>query len=405
MPTFTYKALKKEDGTSYETTVEAKDRFEVYGIVRKEGGQIISVKEIKSGGAFVARANACLGKVKTTEKIMLMRNLGSMLEAGLTVSRALNVMERQTKNQKLQSVLADIKRAIEQGDDLNSSMAKQKKVFSPLMVAMVKSGEESGTLAEACHLVADQTERNDEMKKKVRGAMIYPGVILSVLFVVGILMMMYVVPSLAEAFESLDAELPTTTKIVLGISDFVVNYTLLVLLGIVVSIGLFMMTIRTKNGKYAIETIVLRIPVVGVLVKETNSARTTRTLSSLLTSGVHVIQALEITQEVIQNTHYRVVIKKAAGVVQKGSPIAEVFMAEETLYPPLVGELIAVGEETGNLPHMLKEVAIFYEKAVDRKTKNMSTIIEPFLMLIVGIGVGFFALAMISPIYSITSSI
>jgi len=142
-----------------------------------------------------------------------------------------------------------------------------------------------------------------------------------------------------------------------------------------------------------------------VLVKETNSARTTRTLSSLLTSGVHVIQALEITQEVIQNTHYRAVVKKAAGVVQKGSPIAEVFMAEETLYPPLVGELIAVGEETGNLPHMLQEVAIFYEKEVDRKTKNMSTIIEPFLMLIVGIGVGFFALAMISPIYSITSSL
>jgi type IV pilus assembly protein PilC len=162
---------------------------------------------------------------------------------------------------------------------------------------------------------------------------------------------------------------------------------------------------RTKIGTRIFETVFLRIPMIGTLMKETNSARTGRTLASLLASGVNMLTAIDITKDVIQNSYYREVLVKAREQVQKGSPLAEVFIEAEHLYPPLVGEMIAVGEETGALPDMLREVAQYYEREVDQKTKNMSTIIEPFLMLIVGGAVGFFAVSMITPIYNVTSSI
>jgi type IV pilus assembly protein PilC len=266
---------------------------------------------------------------------------------------------------------------------------------------MVKAGEESGSLAETLRLVAEQMERVYELKKKVRGAMIYPSVILSVLVGVGMLMMIYIVPSLAQTFEDLGTELPAQTQLVLDISYILSNYTLQALAALAVGVAGFIAFVRTPQGKRIVESVVLHIPVIGLLVKETNSARTGRTLSSLLSSGVHVIQALEITEEVIQNTHFKEILAEVKTTVQKGTPMAEVFLTHDKLYPPLVGELVAVGEETGNLPSMLAEVAGFYEKEVDQKTQNMSTIIEPILMLVVGGAVGYFAVAMLSPIYSV----
>jgi type IV pilus assembly protein PilC len=280
-------------------------------------------------------------------------------------------------------------------------MSKHPDVFSPLMIAMIKSGEESGSLTESCAIIADQTERVYELKKKIRGAMIYPSVILFVLITIGTLMMLFIVPSLAATFEDLGSELPASTQIIMTLSSFLVNYTLVTIASFFAFIGLFIAFARTANGKRLIESAILPIPVIGTLVKETNSARTGRTLSSLLSSGVHVLHALEITEEVIQNTHYKEVLSEARTKVQSGAPIAGVFIEKEKLYPPLVGELIAVGEETGNLPDMLQQVAEFYEGEVDQKTKNMSTIVEPILMLVVGVAVGYFALAMISPIYSV----
>ncbi len=405
MPKFKYKALKKGESEPYENTVEAKDRFEVYSIARKDDSQVLSVSEVSSKSLMSTDIGSMFSRITMVNKILLMQNLGSMIKAGLTLTRALDVMKRQTKKAKLKEVLTQIQKEINDGGAFNEALAKHPKVFSPLMIAMVKSGEESGNLADACQIIADQTRRSYELKKKIRGAMIYPSVILFVLITIGALMMIFIVPSLSKTFIDMNVDLPMSTQIVIKISDFLVNYTLLAFLGFSASIALFIAFVRTKKGKKITESVVLRIPVIGKLVKETNSARTGRTLSSLLSSGVKVLRAFEITEEVIQNTHYKKVIAKTREHIQKGAPIAEIFIEEENLYPPLVGELIAVGEETGNLPDMLKEIAIFYENEVDQKTKNMSTIVEPILMLLVGGAVGFFAISMISPIYSITSSI
>lgn len=405
MPTFTYKALR-EDKSSYENTVEANDRFEVYNIVRKEGGQVVSVTEARKLSLNLnVDISAYIQRIKTIDVILLTRNLSAMLNAGLPISRALTVMARQAKKARLKKVIQGIDDDIQKGGSLSGGMLKYPKVFSSLVTSMVAAGEESGTLAEALHTISDQLEQTYELKKKIRGAMIYPSIIVSVLLIVGALMMVFIVPTLTETFESMEVDLPLTTQVVIFISDFLVTYTLVAFLFVVSLIITVVLFLRTSFGKRTFETVFLHVPVIGTLMRETNSARTGRTLSSLLTSGVNMLAAIEITRDVIQNSYFKEVLSHAREVVQKGQPLAQTFLEAEKLYPPLVGELIAVGEETGALPDMLREVAEYYEREVSQKTKNMSTIVEPFLMVIVGTAVGFFAVSMISPIYSITTSI
>jgi len=248
-------------------------------------------------------------------------------------------------------------------------------------------------------------ERTLSLRKKIKGALIYPAIILVALVIIGVLMLVFIVPTLTATFESIDTELPSSTQAIISASDFLMNNTLLAIAIFVGVVFSYMRLIRTRRGSRAYEWVMLHMPVIGTLSKEINSARTARTLSSLLTSGVDIISAIEITSEVVQNSYYKEVLLGAKETIQKGTPLHEIFSANEDLYPIFVGELTAVGEETGKLPGMLLQVAEFYEGEVEQKTKDMSTIIEPFLMIIVGVVVGFFAVSMITPIYSITSGI
>lgn len=406
MPLFTYKALRKEDNTTYESTIEAKDRFEVYNVVRKEGGQVISVSE-KKKFSFNANIDVTryVSRIKDEDRILFMRNLGAMLHAGLPLVRALNVIERQTRKAKIKDIVTAMIKSIEQGGALSVGMEQHPKMFSGLVISMVRAGEESGSLIETLKNISDQLEQTSELKKKVRGAMLYPLIVVSALLIVGVIMLVYIVPTLTKVFTDMNVELPFTTRIVVGLSDFLATHFILGLLIAGVSIGAYIAALRTERGKIIFESIFLRVPVIGQLMREVNSARTGRTLASLLSAGVSMLAAMDITCDVVQNRHFRTVLEAAKKQVEAGKPLAEVFTKSDQLYPPLVGELIAVGEETGALPDMLREVATYYEKEVEQKTKNMSAVIEPFLMLIVGGGVGFFAVSMISPIYSITSNI
>ncbi|HEU4677671.1 MAG TPA: type II secretion system F family protein, partial [Candidatus Paceibacterota bacterium] len=223
--------------------------------------------------------------------------------------------------------------------------------------------------------------------------------------IIGILMMIYVVPTLTGTFVKLKITLPLSTRVIIGTSDFLTHHGLLAIAGAILVIGAMMAAARTALGKRVLHLTFIKLPVIGNLVKQTNSAYTARTLSSLLASGVDVIGAIKITEDVLQNVHYKKVLAEAAGRVEKGSPLSETFVAHEEFYPVLVGEMILVGEETGQISEMLTEVANFYENEVEEKTKDLSTIIEPLLMVVIGAGVGFFALAMIAPIYSISDSI
>ncbi|MEK7132638.1 MAG: type II secretion system F family protein [Patescibacteria group bacterium] len=405
MSRFTYTA-EKNDGEIYKGIAEARDRFELYGIVRSEGGHILSVLE-ESGHGFLNLKywNAKLTSISEYEKILFARNLGAMLSAGLALARALSVMERQIKNPKMAVTVSEITSAIRRGDPLNAALAKSPKVFSKLFVAMVRAGEEGGDLPASLTVIADQMERMYNLKKKIRGALIYPTIVIIAMIGIAILMMIEVVPTLAQTFSEMNAELPSSTKSIIAISNFLVEYTTLALgsfVGIVFALYALM---HTAVGRRASDFFFLHMPLVGPLVKEVNAARTSRTLASLLTAGVDVLTALDIVGEVVQNSYFKEVIHTAQKNVERGEPLSASFVRREDLYPAFVGEMMAVGEETGQTTEMLKRLAIFYEDEVDRKTKDMSTVIEPFLMVFIGAGVGFFAVSMISPIYSLSQNI
>ncbi len=408
MPIFTYTGEDKE-GNKVTSTVTAADRFDVYAIDREQGHVVAS---IESSADFtvkkfldVEKINYYLSRVKQDELVMVTRNLGSMLNAGLTISRALSVIQRQSKNPRLKAVIKEIIERINAGGQFYEALKEHPRVFDDLFVAMVKAGEESGTLAESLRVLAIQMERSSNLKKKIKGAMMYPSIVISVMIIIGILMMIFVMPKITAVFKGVGQELPATTKFLIATSDFMVNYTALALGGLALIIGSFFYFLRTKWGKITTSWIIPKLPVIGTLAKETNAARTARTLSSLLNSGVDVIQSIEITEEVVQNVFYKKILREARNRVEKGTALSEIFIERNDLYPILVGEMILVGEETGQIAGMLNELASYYESEVERKTKDLSTIIEPLLMVFIGGGVGFFALALIAPIYSIGESI
>ncbi len=402
---FKYTA-EKSDGEVYKGVGEAADRFELYGMVRQEGGKIISLEESDPNSwRSMAYWNALISRVSEYEKILFARNLGAMLGAGLALARALAVIERQTKNPKMLLVISQVSSDVRRGETLHAALAKFPAVFSKLFVAMVRAGEEGGDLSASLSVTSDQMERMYDLKKKIRGALIYPCIILIAIVGIGILMMIEVVPTLAQTFNEMNATLPKSTQIVIGISDFLVQYTVVALGGIVGTVALLYFVLRTPWGRRGSDFFFLHLPAIGMMVREVNAARTSRTLASLLSSGVDVITSLEIVGEVVQNSYFQQVIKEASKAVGAGQPLSASFMRREDLYPAFVGEMMAVGEDTGQVAEMLKRLAIFYEEEVDRKTKDMSTIIEPFLMLFIGAAVGFFAVSMITPIYQLSQNI
>jgi len=405
MARFTYTA-GKADGEVYKGAAEVRDRFELYEVVRREGGKVISISEENTNNIWsIHYWNARLGSVKEYDKVLFARNLGAMLSAGLSLARALAVLERQTKNPKLSRVMTQVAADVRRGDTLHVALAKYPNLFSRLFVAMVRAGEEGGDLSGSLATVGDQMERMYQLKRKVRSALIYPVVIIVAIIGIGVLMMVNVVPTLAQTFAEMDAELPLSTQFIIAISNFLVEYTVLAL---ILTVGLgtaFYIALRTDMGKRVSDFVFLHMPLIGGMVREVNAARTSRTLASLLSSGVDVLASLEIVGEVVQNSYFREVIKSAASSVRQGEPLSAAFTRREDLYPVFVGEIMAVGEETGETTEMLKRLASFYEEEVDRKTKDLSTVVEPFLMVIIGAAVGFFAISMIAPIYSLSENI
>ena len=407
MALFTYKA-KKTDGTEYSSTREAADKFALFRDLKKEGDTILSFSE--GDGSSLAHN---LGKFsfsfsksfKMADLIIFARNLSSMISAGLSLTRALTVLERQARTPAIKKTVAKLSEEISRGVPLSEAMKAEPAVFSNLFVYMVRAGEEGGNLAESLRIVSVQLEQTYNLQRKVKGAMMYPGIIVTVMVIIGILMMIFIVPTLTATFAQFNTELPMSTQFIIFISDTLTNHLILVLLGIAAFIVALIFGKKIPAVKRAGDFVATRMPIVGVLVQETNAARTARTMASLLSSGVDLVNAVAITADVLQNSFYKEILVKAKSSIEKGNTVSSIFVGQEKWYPVFVGEMIAVGEETGRLPAMLLQVAEFYEAEVDQKTKDMSTIIEPFLMVFIGLVVGFFAFSMIKPIYSLSNTI
>ncbi|MEK7120468.1 MAG: type II secretion system F family protein [Patescibacteria group bacterium] len=404
MTIFHYKAIKPS-GEVFEGDVEAKDKSDVFNIINTGGISLVLAEEAEKNKKILTKINEFLSTVKTQEKIIFARNLGAMIKAGLSGARAISVMERQTKNKFFKEILFEAGEQIKKGRPLSEALKLHPKIWSNLFAAMVKAGEESGDLAGSLSEIANQMEKANTLRKKIIGAMIYPLIIFFVMIMIGVLMLIYVVPTLTATFKELDVELPITTRSIIFTSDFMKGNSfvfILILLAIFLAGYYFY---RSKRGKRYLDFISTRIPLIGNLVKENNSAKTTRTLSSLLLSGVEVVSAITITKDVIGNGYYKEVLDEAISGIQKGTQVSEIFEKHENLYPVFVAEMIAVGEETGKLSEMLVRVAEYYESEIEQQTKNLSTIIEPLLMVVIGVAVGFFAVSMIMPMYSLVNGL
>jgi type IV pilus assembly protein PilC len=402
---FSFTAKTKE-GEITEGTMEAADRYALARDLRSRGFVPLSVTEKKEGleekFSFIS---GIFSRVSLGELIILTKNLSGMIKAGLSLYRALSVLKKQTKNSKLDKILTSISNDINSGETFSTGLAKFPDVFSKLFVSMARAGEESGNLAGSLTDIGINLEKSNSLTKRIRGALIYPGIIMSAMVVIGVLMFAFVVPTLAKTFKELGVTLPTATRILIFFGNFFSqNLILTFVIIIAVAFGLFSLFRAEFMAKY-IDFVIIKIPVIGNLAKELNTARTARTISSLLLSGVSITRAVDITEDVVQNVYYKRVLEEAKKGIEKGAPFSAAFEANTKLYPIMMSEMIQVGEETGKLSDMLLQIALFYEEEVENKTKNLSTIIEPVLMIFIGAGVGFFAISMISPLYSILSSI
>ncbi len=403
-----FNVVIRKEGVPDETRdIEAASRFAVYDQIQKEGGFVVSINERRAFALGVfSRFNLTIGTgVKRTEIIRTAKNLSAMLSAGLSISRALSIIERQSSNKYLKQVSVGLSESVRKGSSFHEALAGYPKVFPEFLVAMARAGEESGSLAGSLSAVALQMERSEELSRKIKGAMIYPAIVMTAVVIVGILMLIYVVPTLTATFTSLGVEVPLATRIIVALSHFILAHATLVFLTLALLVAGGVVFVRSRPGGRAVLAVALHLPVVGELVRETYTARTARTLSSLLSAGVPVLDALSITREVVHARAFANIVEEAEIHVRKGEPLSQSFSEHAKLYPILMSDMLNVGEETGKVAEMLKQIADFYEEDVGQKTKDLSTIVEPILMIVIGIAVGIFAVAMIAPIYSLSSAI
>lgn len=343
--------------------------------------------------------------VSLKEKIMMVRNLWVMLSTGLSVVRSFTLLANQTKNTKLKKALLSVKDEVSNGVGFSESLSKHPSIFSELFLSMVKVGEESGTLEDVFKILSLQMEKEYTLKSKVRGAMVYPCIILFVILGIGALMMIFVFPQLTTFFNSLNAELPIYTKLIIWLGNFIIEKWYFIILFFVILGSIFWQGTKTKQGKYILDTILIKTPIISSLVKKNNSAIFIRSLSSLNASGVPLVRSLEIILGTVSNVYYKKAILESIEKVKKGEKLSVALKRYQDIFPFGAIEIIEVGEETGKSTIILKKLAEFYEQEVITIAENMSAIIEPLMILFLGGCVAVFAFAIIEPMYSVLGNI
>lgn len=405
MPKFIYTA-KSFDGKTKGGQMDAKDEKALAQELRAEGFLVTSVKQLgdsskSSGGNFLERFST----VPLKEKMVFARNLSVMISSGLPISRAITNLCSQTKNKRFRGILSDINNDLQKGKNLSDGLKKYPRVFNDLFVNMVRVGEAGGTLENSLEIIANQLEKDHDLISKVRGAMMYPAVILVVMFGIGIIMLTFVFPKMLGVFKDMNVQLPLATRVVISLSDFLKNHSIIVVvmfIGTIVFIKLFS---GTNPGKKFFSFLAINIPILSNIIIKVNCARFAGIYSSLLRSGVSVIEALKILHNTLGNYFYKKAMEDSIEKVQKGVNLSEVIGAYPKIFPVLVPQMIQVGEETGKIEAVLSKLSEFYEAEVAQITKNMSSIIEPVLMVLIGGAVGVFAIAMLQPMYSLMENI
>jgi len=343
-------------------------------------------------------------KVSMTQKALLAQHLSVMLKAGLTLPEALEIIQAQSTG-KLKKVLKGVLLSITSGQSLSDSFSRYPTVFSGLFINATRAGEVSGSLEENMSNVAEQMEKDRELRSKIQGAMLYPVVISFVAFGMGLAMAFVVLPKITPLFEGLKTDLPSSTRALIWFSKIIQEQGVWLLLCLVIFMTTFVWFIKQKFSRPITHSILLKTPIIKKIIKESNLARFCRTLGMLIKSGLNIDEALEITKTTLGNYYYYQSVSEISRRVSKGSKITEALVDFKDLYPEIAIQMIKVGERSGNLEETLFYLAGFYEKEVDNSAKSLSVVIEPIMLIVIGVVVAFLALSIITPIYQITGSV
>lgn len=345
-----------------------------------------------------------IARIPFIQKILFVYHLQTMTKAGLSIVNSLKVLSEEIENKKLRVIIGKIKSEVETGRQLSEVLAEYPKVFPEIYVSMIAAGEAAGTLEDALAQVNNQMRKTHELTSKIRGAMIYPAVVFTAMMGIALEMVIFVLPKIMVMFKDFNADLPLATRVLVSITDFMGQYGVLVLIGSVLLIALIVWLIKKPNIKRVVHKINLHLPIAGPIIKKINLARFTLTLSSLLESTIPIIEAVKIAASVQTNVIYRERLLVVAETLKKGSSLSEILKQSEDLFPPMVIEMIMVGEQSGEVEKMLKELAEYYTNEVDSIMKNFSTIIEPVIIVILGLMVAGIAVAVIMPMYSLAQA-
>ena len=399
MKKFKYSA-RDAKGKPVTGEVEAKDPQAVADILHDRGLLVVSVKE--ATGINLERLNEInIGGVPMKEKVVFMRQMATMVGAGLPLSRSLEIMTQQTENPLFRRVLKNVLDSVQSGKTLADSFRQEEEVFDNITINLIEAGEESGNLEIVLERLATELEEKDALGSKIKSAMIYPAIILVIIVAVLVLMMFVLVPAMADIYDDFDAELPFITRFLMDMSDFFINYWwALVVGGLVLFIG-GKFYLDSPGGKRTFDKLVLKIPVIGDIVAKMQISQFTRILSLLLGSGLSIIKAIELTADSLSNTMFRETLMEAKDEVEKGGPLA-IPIARSEYYPLLVSSMVAVGEETGEMDTVLAKVAEYYKSEVDTATGNLSTILEPVFLVVMGVAIGFIALGVYMPMFQLS---
>ncbi|MFW5888238.1 MAG: type II secretion system F family protein [Patescibacteria group bacterium] len=344
-------------------------------------------------------------RVPLKEKLFFLQYFAIMIRAGLSLSVIMKTLARQTSHKRLKKILEEVGGNVEKGHSLTDSFKPHEDVFGELFINMIEAGENSGNLEGVLYQLYDQMKKKHALISQIRNALTYPAFIILVMIIVGVMMMVKVVPQLVSMLERFDTELPLATRLLIDISDFMSSNILFLLMFSTAMIVLLVYTYRTRRGKYIFQYMLLKTPVVKSIMIKINLARFSRTMSGLLKSDILVTRSFRITANVLNNLVYREAVSEMGRKVEKGYQINTLIPKYPSLFPPVVHEVVSVGEKTGELDGMLLELAEHYEEEVKNVMKNLPSIIEPVLIVLLGVVIGGMAMAIILPMYSLTSTI
>ena len=398
---FTYRATTKE-GKFMSGPIEAKDENEAAFYLRSKEMLPISIKEEKKSGLITF--GAIFKKRNSSDLVLFTRQLSSILASGLTLMQALSILKEQTTDSTMKEAIAGIIADVQEGKNFSSAISKYPKIFTPIYISLIKAGESSGFLDKILDRLAENLEKGEKLRSTVSSALLYPAVVVILMGVVMTVMMIFVIPQLTVLYQNLNIPLPFTTQVVVNVSNIVIGYWPIVIGFIVLVVFLYNRWVKTDAGSLIHDEIVLRVPIFGHLIRLQILTEFARTLGLLVSAGTLVVQSLIETSDVAGNKIYKNAILDISNRVEKGITMGDA-MATYTLFPPILVQMVRIGEQTGKMDESLLKVSEYFEREVEGGVKGLTTALEPIIMIVLGVGVAFLVISIITPIYNLTSSI